>query len=173
MSTLPFTLPTCGQPATVRLEVYSPANGVLPGSLDANVYACDRHGIEAVTSIWTADLIARRVPLAPDITRTCGTVYVYPTGNLADHPAWCDRKACADRGEHRSVPMGVRPGPDDVSGLTVHLVQLVDSPTVLVALTFVGVDPADTAVQLVALNQAVALTYRIRTLAERAKGGRR
>ena len=61
MSTLPFTLPTCGQPATVRLEVYSPANGELPGSLDANVYTCDLHGIEAVTSIWTADLIARRV----------------------------------------------------------------------------------------------------------------
>ncbi|WP_349878779.1 hypothetical protein ABIH81_02190 [Micromonospora sp. HUAS YX12] len=69
--------------------------------------------------------------------------------------------------------MGVRPGPDDVCGLTAHLVQLVDSPTVLVALTFVGVDPADTMVQLVTLDQAVILTYRIRTLAERAKGGQR
>ncbi|MFI7203305.1 hypothetical protein [Micromonospora aurantiaca (nom. illeg.)] len=173
MSTLPFTLPTCGQPATVRLEVFTNTTAGLPDSLDASVYTCEQHADPATDTIEGTNRTANRVRMAPDVQRTCGQVYAFPTGQLADHPAWCDGKACGDRGEHRSVPMGVRPGPDDVSGLTAHLVQPVDSPTVLVALTFVGVDPADTAVQLVALDQAVILTYRIRTLAERAKGGRR
>lgn len=173
MSTLPFTLPTCAQSATARLEVYSPANGDLAGSLDANVYTCDQHSIEAVTSIWTADLIARRVPLAPDIERTCGDVHIYATGTLADHPAWCDRKACGDRGEHRSVELGVKRGPDDLVFIAVHLVQPVDTDTPLVMLSFHVEDPDSPVEQLIALDQAMALTYRIRTLAEQAKGGRR
>lgn len=82
METLPFTLPTCREPATVRLEVYSPAPGDLYGSLDASVYVCEEHGIETVTAIWAANLTARKVTMAPDITRTCGEVYVFPTGAL-------------------------------------------------------------------------------------------
>lgn len=82
MGTLPFPLPVCDRPATVRLEVYSPADGILHGSLDASVYVCDLHGIETVTAIRIANLTAHKVTMAPDISRQCGEVYVFPTGTL-------------------------------------------------------------------------------------------
>ncbi|MFR9779056.1 hypothetical protein ACL02O_23750 [Micromonospora sp. MS34] len=83
MGNLPFALPDCDQPATVRLEVYGrDAAGDPFGSLDAAVYCCEQHAIETVTAVWIADLTAHKVELAPDIVRACGDSYVFPTGNL-------------------------------------------------------------------------------------------
>ncbi|WP_320069742.1 hypothetical protein [Micromonospora sp. RTGN7] len=81
MSTLPFTLPTCDRPAAIRLEVYSPANGRLHGSLDAVVYACAEHAVEAVSAIEAAGLTAYRWS-APgvDINRGCGYAHVFAPG---------------------------------------------------------------------------------------------
>ncbi|WFE44258.1 hypothetical protein [Verrucosispora sp. WMMD1129] len=78
----PFKLPECTAPATVRLEVYSSAPGDLYGSLDASVYACDRHSIDTVTAVWVANLTAHKVGMAPDVQRTCGEVHIFPTGTL-------------------------------------------------------------------------------------------
>ncbi|HEY9415210.1 MAG TPA: hypothetical protein VIQ30_10655 [Pseudonocardia sp.] len=179
MSTLP-SMPGCGQPATIRIEIYRPGNGSLYGSLEAVVYMCERHGIEAVSAAQAAGLTGHRGNAPMPLDRPCGHVYAFPTAAAErsddeQHPSWCDRKGCADRGEHRSVAMGVKPSPDDLTAVTVHLVQLTAAPAtpVLVALTFVAEDPADTAEQLVTLDRAVALTYRIRGLADRAKGRRR
>ncbi|MDZ5441748.1 hypothetical protein U2F26_03250 [Micromonospora sp. 4G57] len=178
MSNLPFTLPTCDEPATVRIEVYSAANGTLYGSLDGAVYTCDEHGIEVVSAVQAAGLTAYRVPGAPDVDRTCGESYVYPTGALAagdQHPRWCDRQDCERRGEHRSAVMGVKPSPHDLTATTVQLVQLiaVTATPVLIEFAFIADDPGGSTTQLVTLDQAVALTYRIRGLADRAKGRRR
>lgn len=111
MRTLPTALPTCGDAATVRLEVYSANGGDLYGSLDASIYTCDMHGIPAVSACQAAGLTARRVPLAPDIDRPCGHVHVFPTGQLADdmpHPHWCARgPLCTQRGVHHSRPLPV------------------------------------------------------------------
>lgn len=74
MSNLPFALPTCGQPATDRIEVYSTA------SLDASVYACPQHTADVELAVIAADLTPYPVGMAPDITRPCGSAYVYPTG---------------------------------------------------------------------------------------------
>lgn len=82
MNNLPFTLPTCRAPATVRLEVYTPADGELHGSLDASVYVCEQHGIGVVSAIWRANLIAHKVTMAPDIDRACGESFVFPTGQF-------------------------------------------------------------------------------------------
>ncbi|MFJ8687209.1 hypothetical protein [Micromonospora wenchangensis] len=77
MSNLPFTLPHCTDPATERLEVYSPADGRLHGSLDAIGYICDRHGAEAVSVAESANLAAYRTPMCPDGVRTCGQALVF------------------------------------------------------------------------------------------------
>ncbi|HEY9413294.1 MAG TPA: hypothetical protein VIQ30_00920 [Pseudonocardia sp.] len=82
MSNLPFTLPTCDQPATVRVEVYGPDAGMASGSLDAAAYLCELHLITGESAIWRAKLTPYRVTLAPDIERPCGEVYVFATGNL-------------------------------------------------------------------------------------------
>ena len=173
-------LPGCGQPATIRIEIYRPANGTLYGSLEAVVYMCEQHGIEAVSAVQVAGLTAHRGGAPMPLDRPCGYVYAFPTAaaERADdeqHPSWCDRKGCPERAEHRSVAMGVKPSPHDLTAVTVQLVQLTAAPAtpVLLALTFHGEDPADTVEQLVTLDQAVALTYRIRGLADRAKGRRR
>ncbi|MFG1844928.1 hypothetical protein [Micromonospora carbonacea] len=82
MSTLPFTLPECGQPATVRIEVYSPTDVNLHGSLDASVYACEQHAMETVVAVWSVNLTAHRVNQSPARPRACGYSYVFPTGKL-------------------------------------------------------------------------------------------
>lgn len=79
MSTLPFPLPICGQPATQRIEVYSAPN-TLDASLDASIYACHEHTVDVELTVVAAGLAPRPVPLAPDISRPCGSVYVFPTG---------------------------------------------------------------------------------------------
>jgi hypothetical protein len=57
MSTLPTGLPGCGQPATIRFEIYSrtPTGGVY-GSLDGSLYVCEGHADEALSAIRVAGL---------------------------------------------------------------------------------------------------------------------
>lgn len=86
MSNLPFTLPACDQPATERVEVVSPDPAGDPwGSLDATVYACPAHRTDVVASIWRAELTAHEVTMAPDVKRTCGESYIFPTGRMGGH----------------------------------------------------------------------------------------
>lgn len=82
MSNLPFPLPDCDQPATTRIEVFTPDGGDPYGSLDASVYACDGHNADTVAAVWAASLTAYRVAMAPNAPRTCGDSYVFPTGKL-------------------------------------------------------------------------------------------
>ncbi|MEU6207872.1 hypothetical protein ABZ814_30320, partial [Micromonospora musae] len=160
MHNLPFTLPECDQPATVRLEVYSPADGRLHGSLDAVVYACDQHAIETVSAIQTAGLTAHRYS-APgvDINRACGYVHAFPTGKLAgsDHPAWCDRQDCAERLEHRSPALPANPTGGELVDVRVVLVQLTAAPTVTLIEIGLTDTPGDTDARVFPLGQAVAL----------------
>ncbi|MFG3709469.1 hypothetical protein [Micromonospora sp. NPDC047730] len=79
MSTLPFTLPTCDQPAVDRIEVYSGPDSA-DASLDASIYACPKHTVDVELTVVAAGLAPRPVPMAPDITRPCGHVHVFPTG---------------------------------------------------------------------------------------------
>ncbi|MDG4818154.1 MULTISPECIES: hypothetical protein [unclassified Micromonospora] len=83
MNGVPFALPECGEAATVRMEVVTPAGLGRPASLDAAVYACGRHVMDVAVAIWSADLSAHRACTDPGITRICGDSYVFPTGGLA------------------------------------------------------------------------------------------
>ncbi|MEK8107393.1 hypothetical protein NKG94_23740 [Micromonospora sp. M12] len=83
MKKIPFTLPTCDQPAAGRVEIYSPdPAGDAFGSLDASVYACDDHGPDVIAAAWVVKLSAYRIDMLPGVDRTCGDSYVYRTGNL-------------------------------------------------------------------------------------------
>ncbi|MEU6204425.1 hypothetical protein ABZ814_12655 [Micromonospora musae] len=175
MSNLPFTLPNCDQPAAVRIEVYSPANGPQRGSLDASVYACNQHSADAETAIQAAQLTTHRVPLAPDVNRQCGHVHVFPTGRLAntDHPAWCDRQNCAGRLEHRSPALPANPTGGELVDVRVALVQLTAAPTVTLIEIGLTDTPGDTDARVFPLGQAVALAYRVLELNDVAKGRQR
>ncbi|MEV4212903.1 hypothetical protein [Micromonospora sp. NPDC049662] len=83
MSNLPFTVPACDQPATGRIEIYSPdPAGDAFGSLDASVYACGSHAGGVIEAASTVDLTAYPIEIAPGVERTCGEFYVYRTGNF-------------------------------------------------------------------------------------------
>ncbi|MDG4809958.1 hypothetical protein O7634_24670 [Micromonospora sp. WMMD1120] len=83
MKKIPFPLPVCDQPATGRIEIYTPdPAGDAFGSLDASVYACDAHEPDVIAAAWAADMTAYRIEMAPGVDRTCSEVYVYRTGNL-------------------------------------------------------------------------------------------
>jgi hypothetical protein len=92
VSTLPI-LPACPEPATIRIELYS------EDSLDACAYTCVDHTIRATAAVARAGLEAHLMGVAPDVVRSCGYVFVFPTGTLAEaptavtHPRWCDRSA--------------------------------------------------------------------------------
>lgn len=58
-------LPGCGRTATARIELYSPRDGMLHGSLDGSLYVCDRHNSLADLSIATG-LTPHRVRLGAD-----------------------------------------------------------------------------------------------------------
>ena len=73
----------CGKPASVRLEVYSPVGGVLQGSLDANLYACELHAIAAVSAAYAVGLTAHRTHTPIRHPRPCGHVYRFPTAGGA------------------------------------------------------------------------------------------
>ncbi|MFF0824090.1 hypothetical protein ACFYUR_27265 [Micromonospora haikouensis] len=83
MNDLPFALPGCGAAATVRIEVVTPARIGRPASLDASVYVCGRHVMDAAVAVWSADLSAHRACTDSGIARACGDSYVFPTGGLA------------------------------------------------------------------------------------------
>ncbi len=83
MNGLPFALPRCGAAATVRIGVVTPAELDRPASLDASVYVCGRHVMDAVVAVWCADLSAHRACTDSGVTRACGDSYVFPTGGLA------------------------------------------------------------------------------------------
>ncbi|MFG1885257.1 hypothetical protein [Micromonospora sp. NPDC049102] len=121
MSTLP-TLPACPEPATIRIELYNAE------SLDACAYTCVDHTIRATAAIARAGLEAHLIGMAPDVVRSCGHLFVFPTGNLADaltavtHPRWCDRDDCARRGQHHSRVRGV--DTDRAEAPSVHAVLI-------------------------------------------------
>ncbi|WP_431976364.1 hypothetical protein [Micromonospora haikouensis] len=83
MNGVPFALPECGAAATVRIEVVTPADPDRPASLDASVYVCGHHVMDAAVAVWSAGLIAHRACTDSGITRACGDSYVFPTGSLA------------------------------------------------------------------------------------------
>lgn len=179
MSNLPFTLPTCDRPASVRLEVYTPAGGEL-GSLDASAYVCAEHVVQAGLAISAAGFTPQVFPLAPDVLRTCGQVHIYPTGNLADddqHPRWCDRQNCERRGEHRSPARNVDTGQPEAVIVDVALVQNVH-PAAEPQISLTGIDGAGAAEPvavhlLLSIGQARTLRYRLAQLIDATKGGRR
>ncbi|MFY1688829.1 hypothetical protein [Plantactinospora sp. WMMB782] len=91
MRTLP-SLPGCGQPATVRIEIYSPGpTGNAHGSLDGVAYGCGQHAGAIVQMIADAGLTPWHDPTPLDAadTSVCGRLRdfgapVYPAGP-ADH----------------------------------------------------------------------------------------
>jgi hypothetical protein len=110
MSTLPTGLPGCGQPATIRFEMYSltPEAGT-HGKLDASVYVCDEHAEQARSAIEAAGLTAFRMQ-GPG--KRCGDGYDFagdepgplhapePAGTAGpEHPAWCDGQTHDDNPE--------------------------------------------------------------------------
>ncbi|MEV0214772.1 hypothetical protein [Micromonospora sp. NPDC050695] len=79
----PLVWAGCGKPATIRIEVYSPAGAALYGSLDANLYACEAHAIPAVSAAYAVGLTAHRTHTPIRYTRACGHVYRFPTAGGA------------------------------------------------------------------------------------------
>ncbi|PGH46009.1 hypothetical protein COO58_17520 [Micromonospora sp. WMMA1996] len=171
MSNLPFALPTCDQPATTRLEVFSTTAG-LPGSLDASVYVCEQHVDAATDAIEGTNRTVNRVRMAPDVHRNCGQVYPFPTGALAGpmHPAWCDRNDCDRRREHRSGPVEVDTNRPEPTIVNVGLVQAVDSdqqPQVVIAAVDTSPGGQPRTVQLrLSVSQGYVLSNRMRLLTD-------
>ncbi|WP_200213354.1 hypothetical protein [Micromonospora coerulea] len=180
MTNLPFRLPECGRPAAVRIEAFTIVAGPQQGSLDASIYSCTDHAPDAVTAIEAADMEAHVVPMAPDIDRACGSIHIYPTGNLASddrHPRWCDRKDCERRGEHRSPARNVDTGSPEAVIVDVALVQNVH-PAAEPQISLTGIDGAGAAEPvavhlLLSIGQARTLRYRLATLIDASKGGHR
>lgn len=69
----------CGKPATVRIEVYSPAGGLAHGSLDASAYTCEQHANPAASAVYATGLTPYRASAPMYMDRTCGHIYRYPT----------------------------------------------------------------------------------------------
>ncbi|WFE31911.1 hypothetical protein [Micromonospora sp. WMMD975] len=162
MSTLP-TLPDCGEPATVRIELYT------TDSLDGCVYTCEAHAAPAVAAFGGAGLAAYPTCLEPGVSRPCGHVYVYPTGTLADdpdHPRWCDRDGCRLRGQHRSRTR--RTDPDQPAALGVGLVRALH-PTGEPMVSLRGAEAG----LLLSIGQARVLRYRLARLLDLAAASRR
>ncbi|MFG3576413.1 hypothetical protein [Micromonospora chersina] len=169
MSTLP-TLPACGEPATVRIELYT-AN-----SLDACAYTCTAHTIHATVVIRRAGLDAHAVGMAPDVDRPCGYVHVYPTGTLAapadqGHPPWCDRDDCQRRGQHRSRARQVNTNRPEAFIVDVALVQALH-PAAEPMANLTSVEGAAAANLVLSIGQARVLRYRLVHLLDEARATR-
>jgi hypothetical protein len=171
MSTIPITLPQCGEPAAVRIEVYSHDGA----SLDASAYTCPGHTIHALAVIDRAGRTGRPIGMAPDITRPCGHVHVYPTGQLADpadmpHPSWCDRKDCRQRGRHRSIRLPVTTGHPEAAIVDMSLTQaLIRDAELMMVLTVVDGDNGSRETAL-SLGQGRVLSHQVRRLLDLSKG---
>ncbi|SCE96404.1 hypothetical protein GA0070607_3743 [Micromonospora coriariae] len=170
MSTLP-TPPACGEPATVRIELYT------ADSLDACAYTCAAHTIHVTAVVVKAGMDAHPVGMAPDVDRPCGYVHVYPTGTLATepadltHPRWCDRGDCARRGRHRSPALHLDTNRPEAFIVDVALVQaLHPAAAPMVALT--SVEGSATACLLLSVGQARVLRYRLGNLIDMTKATR-
>lgn len=168
--TLP-ELPGCGRAASVRIEVYSPAGGRLHGSLAASVYACDEHGIEAVSALYAAGFTPHRAPMSGP--ERCGDRQAHgPVTAPAVHPFWCDRQQCQERAEHRSRRHRIAPTGDEITLLEAWLTAdiLPGLPvTIVVAFTQDGV----TQEYPVPAGQARVLVHTVRKLLDLAKRGAR
>ncbi|SCG73593.1 hypothetical protein [Micromonospora humi] len=163
MSTLP-TLPTCGAPATVRIELYT------VDSLDACAYTCTAHTPQATAAIGGAGLAAYPSGLEPGVSRPCGHVHVFPTGALAadpDHPRWCDRDGCRLRGRHRSRARQVDTNRSEASAVEVGLVRALHAG----AETMVTLGGEATVLAL-SIGQARVLRYRLAHLLDLAVASR-
>ncbi|KKK06219.1 hypothetical protein [Micromonospora sp. HK10] len=169
MSTLP-TLPVCGEPATVRIELYT------ADSLDGCAYTCAAHAAQATAVVGRAGLDAHPVGLAPDVDRPCGYLHVYATGRLATgegpgHPRWCDRDGCERRGQHRSRARHVGTNRPETFIVDVRLVRaLHPAAEPMVNLTSVAGGAAATL--LLSISQARVLRYRLAHLLDEAKAAR-
>ncbi|WFE52183.1 hypothetical protein [Micromonospora sp. WMMD1155] len=159
MRTLP-TPPVCGEPATVRIELYT------ADSLDACAYTCPAHTIHVTAVATKAGMNAQPVGMAPDVERPCGYVHVFPTGTLAtepadpSHPRWCDRGGCDHRGRHRSPNLILDTNRPESSIVEMALVQALHSATgPMVSLTSMEGDAA--AELRLSLGQARVLRYRL------------
>lgn len=131
MGNLP-TLPGCGRPATVRIEIYSARNGMLHGSLDGAAYGCDEHLAEVVDAIRAAGFTPFTVPgavRAPGARCGSGVDYTDPTGmrtiaapepaatvrqtetvvsatETTHVPSWCTQGTlCTQEAVHASKPL--------------------------------------------------------------------
>ncbi|MEU7946198.1 hypothetical protein AB0C50_16090 [Micromonospora taraxaci] len=162
MRTLP-TPPACGEPATVRIELYT------ADSLDACAYTCPAHTIHVTAVATEAGMNAHPVGMAPDVERPCGYVHVFPTGTLASeapdpsHPRWCDRGGCNRRGGHRSPTLILDTNRPETSIVDVALVQALRPATApMVSLTSVEGDAASGL--MLSLGQARVLRYRLLNL---------
>ena len=82
MATLP-SLPGCGQPATGRIEAYSPPTATTLASLDAVIYVCEQHLLDADTALCIAGYTPYRSRTMPSVPRECGQV--------VDFTTWGDR----------------------------------------------------------------------------------
>lgn len=170
MSTLP-TLPACGEPATVRIELYT------PGSLDACAYTCTAHTIRATAAIARAGLEAHMTGVAPDVKRSCGYVFVFPTGTLGNapadlaHPRWCDRDDCQRRGQHRSRILSLDTNRPEAFIVDVALVQALH-PAVEPMVRLTTVEDAAATSLVLSIGRARVLRYRLVSLLDMAKAGR-
>ncbi|GHJ05955.1 hypothetical protein TPA0907_03220 [Micromonospora humidisoli] len=170
MSTLP-TLPTCGDPATVRIELYT------PGSLDACAYTCAAHTVRASAAVARAGLAAHVTGMAPDMKRSCGDVFVYPTGALggapADltHPHWCNRDDCERRGRHRSRILRSDTNRPEAFIVGVALVQALH-PAAKPTVRLTSVEGGAATSLVLSVGQSRVLRYRLANLLDMARAGR-
>ncbi|MHA4950589.1 hypothetical protein ACX27O_25000 [Micromonospora sp. SD19] len=170
MRTLP-TPPACGEPATVRIELYT------ADSLDACAYTCPAHTIHVTAVVAKAGMNAHPVGMAPDVDRPCGYVHVFPTGTLADpddqgyHPRWCDKDDCKRRSQHRSHARHLETNRQEAFIVDVALVQaLHPAAEPMVALTSAAGSAAGSLV--LSVGQARLLRYRLAHLLDIAKATR-
>ncbi|NJP32217.1 hypothetical protein [Micromonospora thermarum] len=174
MRTLP-TPPLCGEPATVRIELYT------ADSLDACAYTCTGHVIHVTAVVARAGMDAHPVGMAPDVDRPCGYVHVFPTGTLADepaelsHPRWCDRDECQRRDQHRSRARRVDTNRPEAFIVDVALVQALH-PAAEPMVRLTSVQGGAAASLVLSVGQTRVLRYRLANLLDlagaRPNGGR-
>jgi hypothetical protein len=81
MSKIPTSINTdafdCGDPATTRIEIYTPGDGHAHSKLDGVTYTCDRHAAELLEVIsWDSiGMTPHSVKLPEDTEKKCGTGY--------------------------------------------------------------------------------------------------
>ncbi|MEU7801683.1 hypothetical protein AB0B10_20695 [Micromonospora arborensis] len=166
MRTLP-TLPACGEPATVRIELCT------AGSLDACAYACATHAHHVIAGVAKVGLSAHPGGMAADVERPCGYVHVFLTGNLADpsHPRWCDRDDCQRRGQHRSRASHLDTNRSETFIVDVCVVQALH-PAAEPMVNLSSVEGNAAACLILSLRQTRVLRYRLANLLDAVRPAR-